>query len=149
MPPPDYFHHVEQIREVEKYFNISLEEIERCLNEEHNKFRDECAFDLTACGEDGKEVTISLHISCPDGALAWTAAIVMHSIRIDGLDWEDKRGWHRHGWDRNKQHAENKKSPIVGFDTIKTKRDFLVRVMSELRIRLNKNDEGNTGLFGN
>ena len=98
---------------------------------------------------DGKEITLGLHVKCPDGALAWTAALTMHGVRIDGVDWEHGVGWHRHGWDPNQRHADSKKAAVQGFTSITTRREFIERLMGELRIRFNKHDDGTYFMFSN
>lgn len=146
-PPPDYFHLVDQIRGEEKYFDIAIGEIERSLEAPTKQYKVECLHDLTDLGEQGREVTLCLHVRCSDGCLAWTAALIMHGIRIDGVDWEPGIGWHRHGWDPNQQHAENKKARVLGFESVATRREFIERLMSEMKIRFNKYDDGTPKLF--
>jgi hypothetical protein len=147
---PNYFHLVAEIREEEKYFDISLNEIERQLRHS-NKFKFEGELILT---DDGEEVTIpvSLHIGSTDGCTAWTVAITLHNERVDCIDYEKyysgasgakESGWHRHEWDAASQNCEILKVPSADLAEEMELRDFLVRSFQLMRILLNAEDHGN------
>jgi len=151
--PNNYFHLVPHIRAEGKYFDISLNEVERQLRHSNKfKFEGELVLD-----DDGEEATIpvSLHISSTNGCTAWTAAITLHSKRIDCIDWEKtypsieetkESGWHRHHWDVESQSCEKRKMPLPDMHEDMGLRDFLVRSFQFMEVLLNADDHGNYGL---
>jgi hypothetical protein len=147
---PDYFHLVSQICGTPKYFDLSLNEIERQLGHS-NKFRFEGELVLE---DDGEEVTIPihLHIGSTNGCTAWTVAITLHNQRIDCIDHEKtfwsvggakESGWHRHIWDVESQSCTIPKLPLVDLTEDLLLRDFLVRSFQVMGVLLNADDHGN------
>lgn len=147
---PDYFHLVPEIRGAQKYFDISLNEIERQLGHSH-KFR----FDGELILEhDGEELTIPvhLHISSTNGCMAWHVSITLHNRRIDCIDHEKTfvsnagnkaSGWHRHIWDEGAQSCEMPKLPLPDLLEDMELHDFLVRSFQIMGVLLNAEDHGN------
>ena len=146
----DYFHLVPQICGAQKYFDISLNEIERQLGHS-NKFRFEGELILE---DDGEEVTIPihLHIGATNGCTAWTASITLHNERIDCIDHEKtfwsmngtkESGWHRHIWDVDAKSCKTPKIPLPDFAEDMSLHDFLVRSFQLMGVLLNADDHGN------
>ena len=148
------FHLVEQIRSVEKYFDISRQEIERELRSS-SSYENYCQSELD---DRGKLVfaDLRLNIRCKGGATTWSVSLKLHRIRIDGIDHEPKfkavdgslaDGWHRHLWDSSACNAERRKVPLNGFHkNVSCIEDFLISAFQEMCIVLNKVDHGNNGL---
>lgn len=147
--PRDYFHLADRIVATYKYFDISLPEIERQLGHS-TKFRFETEIILD---DDGDDVTvpISLYIATAEGSLAWAVAIVLHSERIDGVDWESQyrdaekntqAGWHRHIWERTSKSCKQEKKPILGINEEISLHEFLVKCFDLLKILPNRDDYG-------
>ena len=155
---PERFYLAEQIRTEGKYLDVSRDEIGRAL-ESAGVF--EGVFEHDTEDDDGKTVSVelklNLHTRSRNVNYSWSASLKLHGIRIDCIDYENKfiaadgvlaSGWHRHDWDTAGKSAERKKVPLNGFDNELSSIDyFVIRVTTELRIRLNKNDHGNSELL--
>lgn len=132
-----------------KYFDISRDEIVRQLQaggnvetETEHRFSDEFSNEFTA--------VLRLNISCKyEDARGWTISLKLHKERVDGIDWEPyfidqtggkSFGWHRHVWNQKYQTAKSMKTPVQGFDGVKTREEFVIRALKELRITLSKVD---------
>ena len=140
------FRLVERIRSDEKCFDVSLREIEEILD---SKGCYELACEHHTNGQNSPLVLkLNLNTRRPDIPVSWSAALKFNGIRIDCIDHEfrssDKSyteglGWHRHLWDEVAQNADKKKHSLAGFDGGELDiRDFVIRVTSELRIRLSR-----------
>ena len=148
----DYFFLAEKIREERKYFDFSVEEILRDLDDNHGKAEYECEQELT--GHD-YTIPLRLNIRCRGLENSWTIALKLHCIRIDGIDWEARykdqdnqsmSGWHRHLYDGKSKSADNLKASVEGFDDIFNKQQFLLRAFKLMKILLNAVDYGPTEL---
>ena len=140
------FRLVERIRSEDKYFDVSVREIEEVLSAEGCS---EWVCEHYADGQDSPLVLkLNLSTKRPDIPISWSAALKLHGIRIDCIDHEhnfrtadksgvEESGWHRHLWDETALNAERCKRPLTGFDGggLDITR-FVIRVASELRIRL-------------
>ena len=140
------FHLVERIRNEEKYFDVSLREIEQVLS------ADGCLEWVCEHYVNGQHdpMVLKLNLSTkrPDIPISWSAALKLHGIRIDCIDHEpnfriadrsrvEESGWHRHLWDANELNADRRKRPLIDFDGGGLDiRSFVLRVASELRICL-------------
>ncbi len=160
MPPPSVgririggecgndFRLVERIRAEEKYFDVSLREIEDALSAE-GCF--ECACEHSADGRDDPLVLrFNLRTRREDTPTAWTASLKLHGEPIDCIDWErrfrtadngpaNESGWHRHLWDADALSSKRRKRPLGDFagDGLDIRR-FVIRAASEMRILLRK-----------
>ena len=154
---PERFYLAEQIRTEKKYIDVSLGEIGRQL-ESAGVF--DGVFEHDTEDDDGKTVSVELKLNLHTRSRnvnSWSASLKLHGIRIDCIDYENKftttdgvlaSGWHRHDWDAAGKSAERKKVPLNGFDNELSSIDyFVIRVTTELRIRLNRSDHGNSGLL--
>lgn len=157
--PANLLHLAEQFREVDKFFDVSLAEIDRQLGRQGEA---EYRADSEVYDENGSRVgaEVRLNINCESPRrTGWSVSVKLHQIRIDCIDWEGwfniapgKRGvgWHRHTWDRNAGDAENSgfgKQPVIGLDDETISRsEFLTRVFKEMRVLLNSIDHGNDQL---
>lgn len=148
----DSFFLVERIRAGSKYFDISIEEILRDLENEGGKSEYESELDLPGVDD---SIPLRLNIRCKGPANSWTIALKLHGTRIDGIDWEARytdvqgqamRGWHRHLYDDKSKSAMSMKAQVEGFDDISDKRQFLVRTFKLMKILLNEVDYGPTDL---
>ncbi len=148
----DYFFLAEKIRADSKYFDVSIEEILRDLENEGGKFEYEC--EQTLIGFDDL-IPLRLNIRCKGPVNSWTIALKLHCIRIDGIDWEARYtdirgqsmyGWHRHMFDEKSKSAVNLKASVEGFDDISDKQQFLSRAFKLMKILLNEVDYGPTEL---
>jgi hypothetical protein len=93
---------------------------------------------------------LRLNASCNnEDVRGWTISLKLHKERIDGIDWEPyfddqtgnkSSGWHRHEWDQRRRTAKSIKNPVQGFDSVKSREDFIIRTLKEMRIQLNKVD---------
>lgn len=146
----------DEMRAAEKYFDVSLPEIERQLTAT-GCWELTCEQEVT--DENGETVAavLRLNISCKSRHPAgWTIALKLCKERIDGIDREnrydamdgtEKSGWHRHVWDSRTQSAKEGKQPIQGFDDPRlTRSDFLVRAFSAMRVLVSRHDHGNSDL---
>jgi hypothetical protein len=139
------FHLVPEIREAEKYFDVSLDDIESEIFK-NGEFDLECEQSLKLRDGTTKFYNLRLNIKCnPKYPESWATALKLHATRIDGIDWEakftvvqgdDAKGWHRHEWNVAEQHALQK-TQIKGFDNANTTRDFILRALKVFRVRLN------------
>ena len=153
--PRDYFHLVQRIVEAEKYFDVSRAEIQREL-EQSGEFAVETYLELDDGNGERVTVTIDLRISYKDGYRGWSAALLLHSERVDGIDFEARytdvngnpcSGWHRHLWNPETREAKIGKQPIGDLDDVNGCEEFLIRIFGLLRIRLNQADHGTYDLF--
>jgi hypothetical protein len=146
----DYFHLVAQIIAEDKYFDVSLAEIERQLDYS-GKFRFESE---SLLDNEGTEVTIPirLYIGYTNGPEGWSVALVLHNVRVDCIDWEAKyrgidgnnqSGWHRHQWDHASKTCSDRKIPIPDLNVEISLHEFLVRCFNLMAILLNRDDHGN------
>lgn len=148
----ELFHLVDKIRVDRKYFPVSLDEIERELSA--TGFFD-CYGDYE-CDDDGQMAAtrLRMNLRAPGGYVqSWAVSLKLHDIRIDGIDHHEwlalpngKRGpggWHRHEWLPSQRKAE-RRVRMEKFDKgLKSLRLFLVKAFQELRIEVNKQDDGN------
>jgi len=148
----DYFFLAEKIRADSKYFDVSIEEILRDLENEGGKFEYEC--EHMPIGVE-YSVPLRLNVRCKGPVNSWTIALKLHCIRIDGVDWEARYtgaqgqsmcGWHRHMFDDKSKSAENLKASVEGFNDISDKKQFLFRTFKLRKILLNEVDYGPTEL---
>lgn len=153
--PTERFYLADRVREEEKYFGISLSEIERQLTRA-GVFEGVCEHDIE---DDGEAISLELRFNlCARSKItnSWTASLKLHGIRIDGVDYESRfttedgslaSGWHRHQWDSVAKDAEKKKVLLSGFGKGLTGVSaFVIRVTKELRIRLDRHDHGRSDL---
>jgi hypothetical protein len=153
----DKFFLVPQIVATKKYIDISRSEIERTLNDEGGEV--EYDWEETITDEFNVEwnVTLKLNISCKSPLMfAWSIALKLHQIRIDGIDWHSTfcdpegtkhRGWHRHRFDRKKQSADGQRLPTTVLEGASGTTAFLIRTLKEMNISLSGVDHGNYELF--
>jgi hypothetical protein len=108
---------------------------------------------------DGSDVTVSLVVNVGgsvDSWVGWSVALMMHSVRIDGIDHEFQYkacnsngeridGWHRHIWRDSLREADTCKIPIEGFEDCLTLENFLFRIARVMKITWNRAD--NADLF--
>ena len=146
----DDFCFTERIRTEEKYFDVSLSEVERTLTDS-GRLECTCEHHVNGGGLFALKLNLYTRSSLPT---SWSAALKLNRTRIDGIDHESRfrtadrhgewaSGWHRHQWDRTTRSAERHKCPLPGFGSGQLGiRDFVLRVASELRIRLNSCDHG-------
>lgn len=146
----------DKFRAAEKYFDVSLREIDRHLDA---KGEVELTGEHEVADDDGESVAalLRLNINCRSKrSVGWTISLKLCKTRIDGIDRENSYdatdgtkqvGWHRHVWDSRIQSAELSKAPVQGFDDPKLVRsDFLLRAFSEMRILVSRNDYGSADL---
>ena len=147
------FHLVERIRADPKYFPVSVDEIDRELRASGHF---DCFGDYECPDEDGTIVSTRLRLNVTASVkhiVAWKIAIKMHETRIDGIDHEEwitredgtrgPGGWHRHAWDPRARNADRRKVLLPGFDKgVWSVKMFLVKSFRELRIEVNKHDDG-------
>jgi len=150
------FDYVDQIRDARKYFDVSRIAIQRELLV---KGKCEVFADLDVVDDSGQVVIAQLRLNIharDDSPLSWQVSLKLHSIRIDGIDYEGRfptadgstgRGWHRHKWNAAEDSAERWKVPLGDMDGIKTREEFLIRTFSLMRIDLNAVDDGQGSLF--
>ena len=154
--PPNLLPLAERFRQAEKYFDVSLVEIERRLDGDGGEY--ECRAEVEVAGVDGVPVAaeLRLNITCKSSIWAnWSVSIKLHKVRIDGIDYEPRfpmgggkfgAGWHRHSWDETASDCDNKqagKIPLDSFaDHCQSRASFLIFALKELRVLLNKNDHG-------
>jgi hypothetical protein len=139
----------------EKYFNVSRDEILRCLARDGQ-------FDLceehTISDGAGTPYTVVLRLNISGrGSIAhsWTVALKLHDTRIDGIDWESRfqvpdgnmgSGWHRHARNEKQLSAEKNKYPVGDLTEYLAKEEFLIRALKIMRITLSANDNGSDKL---
>ena len=153
--PRERFHLADRVRKEEKYFDVSLGEIERQLSRA-GAFESVCEHDTE---DDSEAVSLELKLNLYARSKitnSWTASLKLHGVRIDGIDYESRfeteegdpaSGWHRHQWDDVEKSAEKRKLLLDGFGNgLSGIRAFVIRVAKELGIRLNKDDHGHSDL---
>jgi hypothetical protein len=140
--PSNLFPFTARIVSEVKYFDISRDEMVRQLQaggnvetETEHPFVDDFSNEFAAL--------LRLNISCKhEDARGWTISLKLHKERVDGIDWEPyfidqtgsrSFGWHRHVWNQKHRTA---KSIKVG----RTREEFIIRALKELRIALSKVD---------
>jgi hypothetical protein len=143
---------VPQIVASDKYFDVSMAEINRALIGSSGKF--DRAEEQTITDEYGvdHEVLVKINVNCqsvvPEG---WTIALKVHKERVDGFDHEPEfdaidgtkaSGWHRHQWDQRQQTAKYIKIPISDFDGVDSREQFVIRAFNLMRIKVNRTDHG-------
>ena len=141
----DLFRLVDQIRIEDKYFDVSLSEIEEMLSAEGCS---EWACEYYADGHDPVVLKFNLRTRRIDVPTAWTASLKLHGKPIDCIDWElrfrtadnspvNESGWHRHLWDANVLSSTRCKRPVVDCDGGGLYiRHFVIRATSEMGILL-------------
>lgn len=144
----DFLHLVEQIKADDKYFNYSrLEVVNRIASEGLADL--ECEHGTSS---EAGAVDVPLRLYLKSRRKYWSAALMLHGIRIDGIDWlpsfpcEDGTtgtGWHRHRWNADEMNA-NVHVPLpaafgVRLDNVE---EFLIRISQEMRITWSANDVG-------
>lgn len=148
----DYFFLVDKIRADSKYFDVSIDEILRELDDEGGRVEYECEHTPTGCQD---SVPLRLNIRCRGPVHSWTIAVKLHCIRIDGIDWEgrytdrdgqSRSGWHRHVFDDKSKSAENLKTSVEDFEDLSNKQQFLFRAFGLMKILTNRVDYGPTEL---
>lgn len=118
----DNFFFAERIRAEEKYFDMSLSEIERTLLH-HGRLECDCEHYIDRGGI--FEIRLNLYTKSPL-PISWSASLKLHRKRIDGIDYETRfkttdqggewaSGWHRHEWDRIAQSADRRKASTDRF----------------------------------
>lgn len=154
--PNDYFHLAATIVEADKYFDISLAEIERELVSS-GKFSHDTELVVDDNGDE-TAVNISIRLSWSTNPSSWSVAVLLHQKRIDCIDHEHKfcdihgnlrSGWHRHTWDENLSSCEQQKVAIADLDGIQDIQRFLTIAFNLMRVTLNRNDYGSNELFIN
>lgn len=145
------FDYVPQIRQADKYIDVSRSEIRRYLGS-HGKCHLLLEHEIASRSGDVVTATLRLNINTvSDRPYGWTMALKLHNKRIDGFDWESGfdamdgdrgHGWHRHEWNAKHEEAEILKVAVDSFDGITTQDEFLIRGMNLLRIQLNAKDLG-------
>jgi hypothetical protein len=149
----EFFYLVDRIRADTKYFPVSCDEVERAL-------RADGYFDCTSdyeCEDEGELVAmrLRLNVSAPreTNQFSWKIALKLHDVRIDGIDHHERLplpngkpgpgGWHRHEWDPRRKNADGRRVRIDGFDKgLSSLRMFLLKSFHELRIEVNRRDDG-------
>ena len=137
------FQFTDQIRAEDKYFDVSLSEVEHTLRQE-GKYEWFC--DHYVNGSDPLVLRLNMNTGSAYPT-SWTAALKLKKTRIDGIDYEPifktadgrkgrrERGWHRHQWDTANNSAERCKHPLPRFGDGRLEiTDFVIRVAAELRI---------------
>jgi hypothetical protein len=142
---------------VEKYIDISRDEIERALNDENGEF--EYDWEEVVLDDLNNEhvVTLKLNINCKSRLMiAWSIALKLHQIRIDGIDWHsrykdpggnEQKGWHRHRFDPRSHRGDNQRWATTVLEGVSDKTQFLVRALKEMNIVVSGVDHGNYELF--
>jgi hypothetical protein len=106
----DFLHLVEQVKLEDKYFNYSRLEV---ANEIAANGVAELECEHGTSSENGP-VDVPLRLYLKSRRKYWSAALMMHGIRVDGIDWlplypcEDGSpgsGWHRHRWNADDMNA--------------------------------------------
>ena len=118
-----------------KYIDISRDEIERNLNDENGEVDYDWEETITDDFNTEWNVTLKLNISCkPALVVAWSIALKLHQIRIDGIDWHNTfcdpegnkhHGWHRHRFDPKKENADGQRLPTNVMEGVSDKSTFL------------------------
>lgn len=139
---------VEQVRAEDKYFNHSRLEVANRLSDE-DRIQIECDHDTSS--EVGPE-EIPLKLFVARRRKFWSAALMMHGICIDRVDWlpsypcEDGttgHGWHRHRWQPDELNCDvHVPLPDSFGDGLENVEDFLIRVSREMRITWSASDVG-------
>lgn len=139
----DDFRLADRIRGEEKYFDISLQDV---LIDLVTLGEVECTSEHYSGEDDPVVLRLNLHAKS-EFPTSWTAALKLHHVRIDGIDYEPvfltmdgtlASGWHRHHWDANTLNADRDKRQLASFGGGKFNiRTFVIRAASELCIRLN------------
>jgi hypothetical protein len=85
---------------------------------------------------------------------SWNVSLLVYNRRVDGFGYEQGfrdiqgipcDGWHRHCWNREKQHAKGKL--LMGSWPLDlTFKDFVVRAFTDMNVCL-KDDYGTSGLL--
>ena len=147
----NYFHLVPAIVCENKYIDTSVQAIIRAAHSETYKPQITQGFFTT--DQDGTEVSLQLTVNIGgsvDDWSGWSVALIMHSVRIDGIDHEpvytdrhgqECEGWHRHVWDEKSQQADILKVPIGGFDACPSLENFLFRISKAMNITWNGADD--------
>ena len=147
---PDYFGLVTQIRNDDKYFDVSVPEMVRSVTDagEINARCEHCV------STDGGEVYVELKLrvgGSPVSPDSWAVAMIMQNRRIDGIDHEDWfndidgnecEGWHRHMWNPSVCSCEDYKVPVAGLDDAPALEYFLYRALREMKIIWSQVDHG-------
>lgn len=148
---------VPQIVAAKKYIDISRDDMERNLNDENGEVEYDWEETITDDFDIEHVVTLKLNISCKSPImLAWSIALKLHQIRIDGVDWHSTfydpegnkhQGWHRHRFDQKKENADGQRWPTKALEGASDKTTFLIRTLKEMNISLSGVDHGNYELF--
>jgi hypothetical protein len=140
----NFFHLVPQILAENKFVDVSVPAIIRAAFS--GEYKAQFVREFWTKDFDGTDVSVSLMVNVGgsiDSWLGWSAALLMHSTRIDCIDHEygylactgeRMDGWHRHIWCEKLKEAETKKIPIDGFDGCATIQSFLYRVARVMNI---------------
>ncbi len=154
----ELFDYVHKIRAADKYFDVSLQEIQRAL-----LVQGKCDIygEVDIEDENGLPVTASLRLNIAGGAdrplTSWSLALKLHNVRIDGVDHEFRfdmpdgtfgHGWHRHQWNASDESAERHKLPVGDhLQRLSDGHGFLVRSLTLLNIQMNSIDHGQDELL--
>lgn len=151
----NFFYLVPHIVLESKYVDVSIAAVLRAVCSE--KFKPQFTREIIVADADGAEVSIALTVNIGgslESIAGWSVALMMHSVRIDGIDHEfeyltsdgkEAQGWHRHVWSESLQEADTCKIPIEGFDDCATLENFLFRISRAMNITWNRAD--NADLF--
>lgn len=144
-----FLHLAEQIRSEDKYFNNSrLEVANRIFANDQIELETE-----HSTVSDGGQVWVPIKLAIAVRQRKyWSAALILQQVRIDGIDWQPAyplvdgtvgRGWHRHEWNPDEQHARIHVPLPDSFGVgLRTVNDFLIRMSSSMRITWNASDAG-------
>jgi hypothetical protein len=147
----DFFHLVPRIVQEPKYVDVSVRAIIRAICSE--AFKPQFTREFVTEDSDGSQVSVYLTVNIggsPDSIIGWSAALMMHSVRIDGVDYEygyeamdgnEYDGWHRHVWDARLREADSKKIPLEGYDDCRSLDSFLFRISRTMKITWNGADD--------
>jgi hypothetical protein len=130
---------------------VSWDEIERELSAAGHF---DCYGDYE-CDDEGQTLStrLRLNISAPVRYMySWAISLKLHDTRIDGIDFHEwlalpngkrgRGGWHRHEWVPSIKQSE-RRVRIEKFDKgLTSLKRFLLKAFQELRIEVNKHDDG-------
>jgi hypothetical protein len=134
----------------EKFFNVSVLAIVRAVCSEGYKAQYKCVHPTK--GIDGREIDVQLTVNFGGSSEAgWQVALIMHGIRIHGIDFEEsyedgdgneQSGWHRHVWCPSVLSSEKNKFPVAGLEEFVSLEIFIYFVSRLMKLKWNRNDDG-------
>lgn len=142
---------VPRLIEEPKYFDVSLDSIEKMFN---RRDRIDLRTVHSLAREDGvdEDVTLPLRLrisGVPEHPESWDAALLLYNRRIDGFGHEEtfcdisgseQNGWHRHIWNAKTQEASGKVLALLCDDDGMSFRDFLIRTLKHMKISYLKDE---------